>query len=119
MGKLKVKGLWKDEGLTPATPPYCRKFAEIVGANETFIKHVIAANIKEVEQASDLKKFELMKDFHLEYELDELFQGFNVNNNCMTPTFKKKRPQLLKKYKEQIKQMYATHGEPANQDEHW
>lgn len=43
-------------------------------------------------------------------ELDELMSGFNVQNNCMTPTFKLKRPQLLKRYQAQIDAAYEQLG---------
>jgi len=48
-----------------------------------------------------------------------LLQGFNVDNNLLTPTFKKKRPQLLKKYVADIKQLYTDNGEAPNDDENW
>lgn len=33
--------------------------------------------------------------------------GFTVENDCMTPTFKLKRAQLLARYKTQIDAVYA------------
>ena len=45
--------------------------------------------------------FEEVKDVVLECEL------FSVENDLMTPSFKLKRPQLLKRYKQQIDAMYA------------
>ena len=38
-------------------------------------------------------------------------RGFSIDNDCLTPTFKLKRPQLLKKYKAQIDTMYKALGE--------
>ena len=67
----------------------------------------------------ELKRFERVKDVYLEFEIDDLLQGFNVDNNLMTPTFKKKRPQLLAKYVDNVKKLYAENGEPPNDDEHW
>ena len=38
-------------------------------------------------------------------------QGFSIENDCLTPTFKLKRPQLLKRYGEQVDAMYVSLGE--------
>eukprot|EP01083_Nonionella_stella_P071427 191833_1 len=119
VNQLREKGVWKDEQLTPATDAYCNKFEEIVSGNYDLVKGIMSQNINKTETESDLKRFERIKDFQIEFEIDELLQGFNVDNGTLTPTFKKKRPQLLKRYKEQIKELYAKNGEPANENEHW
>jgi len=38
-------------------------------------------------------------------------QGFSIDNDCLTPTFKLKRPQLLKRYQSQVDAMYVGLGE--------
>mmetsp|Transcript_33898 Transcript_33898/g.29687 ORF Transcript_33898/g.29687 Transcript_33898/m.29687 type:complete len:725 (+) Transcript_33898:105-2279(+) len=116
---LKEKGLWEDEKLTPATQPYCDKFKKICDENADKIKEICVADIKATEKESDLKKFEKAKDYYIEVEVDNLLQGFNVENNTLTPTFKKKRPQLLKKYIDVIKKMYTDNGEPPKDEENW
>merc|ERR1712228_301158 len=119
--RLKEKKVWIDEEepLTPATKPYCDKFKKVCEENYDVVKEIVVANIKATEKEADLKKFELIKDYYVECEVDLLLQGFNVDNNCLTPTFKKKRPQLLKKYKDVIKELYAKNGEPAKDHENW
>jgi len=72
---------------------------------------LIKAECKAQGTAAKLKSFEFPKDVHVESELDELFQGFSVENDCLTPTFKLRRPQLLKRYQEQIDAMYVGLGE--------
>ena len=62
-------------------------------------------------KAAKLKSFELPKAVFLVGEINELNQGFSIENDCLTPTFKLKRPQLLKKYSEQIDKMYESLGE--------
>jgi len=62
-------------------------------------------------KAAKLKTFELPKAVVLEGSVNELAQGFSIDNDCLTPTFKLKRPQLLKKYKAQIDTMYKALGE--------
>lgn len=54
--------------------------------------------------AAGLKGFEIAKRVHLDTE------QFSVENDCMTPSFKLKRPQLKKKYADQIKAMYSALG---------
>ncbi|KAA8498640.1 Long chain acyl-CoA synthetase 4 [Porphyridium purpureum] len=44
-------------------------------------------------------------------ERDELGQVFTVENGCMTPSMKLKRPGLKKRYKEQIQALYAEKKE--------
>lgn len=48
---------------------------------------------------------------HLEAVTNELGQGFSVENDLLTPTFKVKRPQLLQKYQQTVNQMYTKLGE--------
>ena len=40
-----------------------------------------------------------------------LDQGFTIENGCLTPTFKLKRPQLLKMFQAEVDAMYASLGE--------
>ena len=42
-----------------------------------------------------------------EGSVNELAQGFSIENECLTPTFKLKRPQLLQKYQEAVNAMYT------------
>lgn len=50
---------------------------------------------------SNAQGFEQIRKIHLDAE------QFSVEQNLITPTFKLKRPQLLKHYKEQIDAMYG------------
>jgi len=62
-------------------------------------------------KAAKLKSFELPKAVHLVSQINDLGQGFTIENDCLTPTFKLKRPQLLKLFSEQVDAMYAGLGE--------
>jgi long-chain acyl-CoA synthetase len=73
-------------------------------------KYVLAEMIAE-GKAAKLKTFELPQAVHLEGEINELLQGFHIANDCLTPTFKIKRPQMLARYKAQITDMYKSLGE--------
>lgn len=39
-------------------------------------------------------------------DVNDDFQGFTVENDCLTPTFKLRRPQLLERYREAIDEIY-------------
>jgi len=119
VAKLKANNLWSEEDakILVATREYAARFKEVCTENEKVIKEWVAADLKSA--GGELKRFEQIKDFHLEFEIDDLLQGFNVDNNLMTPTFKKKRPQLLRRYVDVIKQMYTDNGEPPNENENW
>eukprot|EP01084_Bolivina_argentea_P111037 198227_1 len=119
---LRQKNIWKDnepKPLTPATKPYCDKFKKLCDENYDIVKKIVVDDIKVIENESDLKKFEKVRDYYIECQVDTLLQGFNVDNNTLTPTFKKKRPQLLKKYIDIIKELYKNNGEPAKDEENW
>ena len=62
-------------------------------------------------KAAKLKSFELPQAVVLEGQLNELLQGFSIDNDCLTPTFKLKRPQLLKRYQAEVDAMYVSLGE--------
>jgi len=119
VGKLKASNLWseEDDKIQVATRAYAAKFKEVCDANKKAIHGWVMEDLKAQEKG--LKRFERIKDVHLEFEIDDLLQGFNVDNNLMTPTFKKKRPQLLRRYVDEIKAMYAANGEPPNENENW
>ena len=54
-----------------------------------------------------MRGFEIPKDVHFETEVNKLGQGFTVDNECLTPTFKPRRPQLTKRYQKALDDMYA------------
>jgi len=94
-------GGWYDEDNTViATKPEAKK---------RILEEIVAE-----AKAGKLKTFEIPKAVHLEGKTNELGQGFSVENDMLTPTFKVKRPQLLKRYVLQIDQMYAQLGETVN-----
>eukprot|EP00897_Mesotaenium_endlicherianum_P001315 jgi/Mesen1/1210/ME000128S00185 len=64
-------------------------------------KEHILAELVAVGKKGKLRGFELIKALHLEPV------PFDMERDLLTPTFKKKRPQLLDYYKTQIDSMYA------------
>lgn len=119
-GFLVEKGVWAEEGGpadTPATAAFAEKFNRIAAENKAMLKDAALALMREEE--GPLKKIERVSGIILETEIDELTQGFNVDNNCMTPTFKLRRKNLLDRYRAQIVEVYTAIGEPPNDQEEW
>jgi len=48
-------------------------------------------------------------------EVDKDGNGFTVDNDCLTPTFKLRRPFLLVRYREALRQLYTDNGEEASE----
>jgi len=117
---LAKKNIWNDEKENepvPGTSDFAAKFKQIVNANMSAVKEAVLNNMRTQETA--LKRFERVKDILIECEIDNLLQGFNVENNLLTPSFKLKRPILLKKYVDPLKALYTANGEAPKEDEHW
>ncbi|CAI7802566.1 unnamed protein product [Closterium sp. NIES-54] len=74
-------------------------YAALCGTEEA--KKFILGQLTETGKKGKLKGFEMVKAVYLEA------QPFDMERDLLTPTFKKKRPQLLKYYEAQINAMYA------------
>jgi len=113
---FKHQGEWTKE-VRGGTEEYSAYFAELVEKNKEMVKEMILKEMR--EQENDLKPFEQVKDILLEYHIDNQLQGFHVQNDCLTPTAKLKRPQITRKYVKEIKELYAKNGEEPKDEEHW
>ncbi|KAI5067553.1 hypothetical protein GOP47_0018081 [Adiantum capillus-veneris] len=69
--------------------------------NEKAKEHVLS-ELRAIAKTKKLKGFEIIKAVHLEP------QPFDLERDLITPTYKKKRPQLLKYYKEVVDRLYQT-----------
>lgn len=79
---------------------------EEVVEKEDFKEEVIA-QLAEMRAKSGMKKFETIKKVLFDIsELNDLGQGFHIDNDLMTPSFKLKRPQLKMKYGERLDALY-------------
>jgi long-chain acyl-CoA synthetase len=81
-------------------------YEDIVKNHYDELQATLLENMKEMGKREKLKTFELIFAIHLEYSLNDLKQGFSVDNDCLTPTFKLKRVQLKERYKPVIDAMY-------------
>jgi len=101
----------------PASEAYNEAFEKICLENYEDVKKAVFDDMK--QNIGKLKGFEKIRDIHLEVRLDRLLQGFNIDNNCLTPSFKLKRPQLLARYTDKLKELYTANGEAPAQGEKW
>ncbi|XP_058203562.1 long chain acyl-CoA synthetase 4-like [Rhododendron vialii] len=67
-------------------------------------KAYVLGELAKVAREKKLKGFEFIKAVHLDPV------PFNMDRDLLTPTFKKKRPQLLKYYQNTINNMYESTG---------
>ena len=90
------------KGMRGSMKELCAK-PEVVDA---FFEH-----LNNLDYVRKLKGFETVKAIYAEGDVNDMGQGFSIENNCMTPTFKLRRPQLKERYQSQIDTMYASLGE--------
>ncbi|EGD77379.1 hypothetical protein PTSG_08475 [Salpingoeca rosetta] len=72
------------------------------------VKDLLMAEIKALGEEEGLAQFKIPADIHVEGDVNDLNQSFTVENDCLTPTFKLKRPQLQQRYQQQIDSMYKS-----------
>ena len=74
-------------------------FASICAKTET--KEMMLSELTSTGRLAKLKGFEIIKALHVDAV------EFSVDNDLITPTFKLKRPQLLKYYKDTVDALYT------------
>lgn len=81
---------------------------ESIAAAPDFKKEVLE-QLAEIRVKARFKKYEEVKDVIIEVnDLNDLGQGFHVDNDLMTPSFKLRRPQLKKKYEDALDALYES-----------
>jgi long-chain acyl-CoA synthetase len=116
----KEKGWWGNDAAdyVVGSSEFCEHFHKVCqGDHKADINKIVFDSIK--EQNKHLKGFEKVKAIFIESEIDALLTGFTEVNQCMTPTFKLRRPYLLKRYVKHLKEMYTALGSPPNASEKW
>jgi len=112
------KKWWPTEDAKVGNSQFLEDFDTVMnGPQKDKLKTIIFNSIK--ENNKDLKRFEQVKDIFIESKIDANLTGFTEANNCMTPTFKLRRLNLLKKYIKELKELYTANGEPPSSDEKW
>jgi long-chain acyl-CoA synthetase len=72
--------------------------------NDTRIRKAVVAELDQVAKQRGLAGFEKVKNVHLTLE------PFSVENDCLTPSFKLKRPNALQTFRKEIDKLYAETG---------
>jgi len=75
----------------PGSAAYIELFQKVVKKNEEEVKKLILDNIRKIEKEAKLEKFECVQDVYVEINIDSLLQGFTVDNDTLTPSFKLKK----------------------------
>eukprot|EP00475_Leptophrys_vorax_P033953 TRINITY_DN5424_c0_g1_i1.p1 TRINITY_DN5424_c0_g1~~TRINITY_DN5424_c0_g1_i1.p1 ORF type:complete len:786 (-),score=238.13 TRINITY_DN5424_c0_g1_i1:2379-4736(-) len=110
------KGLWKTQS-KPGQPDFIGDYQKVFGENKALFEGLILDEFKKLE--GELKGFEKVSKWHFETNIDSSLQAFTVENDCLTPTFKMRRNNLLQRYIEEVKQMYTDLGDPPKPEERW
>eukprot|EP01006_Ploeotia_vitrea_P032581 TRINITY_DN64771_c0_g2_i1.p1 TRINITY_DN64771_c0_g2~~TRINITY_DN64771_c0_g2_i1.p1 ORF type:complete len:721 (-),score=443.10 TRINITY_DN64771_c0_g2_i1:559-2721(-) len=116
----KKQGWWPagdESGL--ATAEWCPVFKKVIDEHIDEVRDTIYADLKKMSTNAKLHSFEMPRGIIVESEVDEMLTGFNVANECLTSTFKLRRPFLLKRYNAAIRQLYTDLGEAPKPDEKW
>ncbi|XP_020230173.2 long chain acyl-CoA synthetase 4-like, partial [Cajanus cajan] len=71
-------------------------------------KRYIVEDLSKIAKKKKLKGFEFIKGVHLEPV------PFDMERDLITPTYKKKRPQLLKYYQNAIDNLYRSGNKPSD-----
>jgi len=110
-------GQAKSKGFELPSPPTPEAFADAWTKHRSELEPELLAQLKEAEKG--LKGYEKVKAVHIEVDVDAAFQGFHVDNNLTTPTFKLKRPKLRDHYLDEIQGLYTKLGEGPTGSERW
>ena len=79
-----------------------------LATNEAFKKEVLQ-QLNELTKSCGFKGYERIKDCYIDTrDINELGQGFHLQNDLLTPSFKLKRPQLKQMYKTELEAMYPS-----------
>ncbi len=117
------KGYWKASEIptpNPAglTPEFIAALRELFnGPHKDDMYAWVANQLKETE--GGLLGFEKIKKFYVETDITDINTAFTEENECMTPTMKKRRKPLAEKYINVLKQMYTDLKEPPLEGEVW
>jgi long-subunit acyl-CoA synthetase (AMP-forming) len=112
------KGWWTGGDAKVGEEKYLASINELFnGSHKADMKKWVMAQL--VGENNQLKAYERIKDILIEADLDKTLAGFTEKNDCMTPSFKLRRPQLLRRYLKEIKELYKTNGEAPKEEEKW
>lgn len=86
-------------------PHLPQDFAALCATEE--LRALVQGEIERLAKEFKLASFKVPKAIHIEASLNQLNQGFTIENDTLTPTFKLRRPQLLKRYQSVVDTLYS------------
>lgn len=99
------------------SPAFLTHYHTVAEAHKDDVKTFVWNKLKAEEKS--LKGFQKVRQIVVETNIDKDGQGFSVDNECITPTFKLRRPFILKKYVVKLQEAYTLAGEAPAPGEHW
>lgn len=112
------EGWWHSKAAL-GTPEFRADFKALLQSKQKELSAFMLKELEEVGVAGKLLAFERVKGVYLEGDIDDALNGFTVENECLTPSFKLRRQNLVVKYKQDIINLYTANGEPPKGDERW
>jgi len=116
---LQGKGWWPSGMEYSLSEQFRAELKKQVEAHLADYKTEVMTAIGNAATANKLSSLEKVKGIHVETEWDANGMGFNVENDCITPTFKLKRNMLAKRYVKQLQDLYTAGGEAPKDGEVW
>jgi len=98
----------KDSALTLASAEWVERINANTAKNEKWIRFAIKAELNEHKDTfnKELRYEERIADLDVVVEIDQLLQGFSVENETLTPSMKLKRRIIEMKFKDKLESMY-------------
>jgi len=116
---LTSQGWWPTGMAVSTSEAFREEFKKQCDAHLKELGAVIHAEMMKVAGEHKFSSLEKVKLLAFETTLDAMFQGFTMDNDCLTPTMKMKRNVLAQRYTEQLKALYTQGGEPPKAGEKW
>lgn len=115
------QGFWKyTEGKsTLASSFYRQALAAVIEEHREALSQLILTDLQRLCTSKQVKAFKIPQAVWLESDVDALGQGWSTDNNCLTPSFKLKRPQLIERYLKTLQSLYTKLGHPPQDAEKW
>jgi long-chain acyl-CoA synthetase len=115
----KENGWWGSDDSPKLSDAFRANFKRAIEENYEEVRAALFEIVVAQAKERKLQGFERPREIHVVSEIDALGNGFTVDNDMLTPTFKKRRPFILRHYEQQLRDMYTKHGEAPKPDERW
>jgi len=114
---FKNEGKWSGPSAPLGSADFCSQFKKWCTENAKLVEETVLASLK--QQEAPLKGFEKVQGIIIESEINDMLAGFTEANGCLTPTFKFRRNNIVKRYLQPLKALYTKLGEAPAEGEVW